>query len=405
MGLFSSIYTGLSGLVAFSKGLNVISNNVTNINTPGFRGSDILFRDLLYKQGIGVNTDTEGQEQIGQGVATRDTRLRTTPGDIQETRGQTDAAINGNGFFLLRDQSNTFLTRVGQFEFNDDGILVDSASGLSVVALNSGAAQGNIDIGDFRISPPTATTEILLENNLSTGSTDHTIDNVEVVDANGGRQVLEIRFINNASVLAGSWLVEVRDATGAVIDSGDEVRFQANGTPASAFNTVEFTLSPANTPASQITINLGDPGAFGAVTSFSSGSTSNTAVRSQDGVALGSVLNVAIAVNGEVVANYTNGETATIGQIALASVATDADLQPVRDALFTVADFSALEIGEGGSVGFGQILGGSIEASNVELSEEFTDLIIVQRGFQSSSQVLSVSNEMVEQLLEMDSRR
>ena len=402
MSVFGAIYTGLSGLISFSKGLNVISNNVTNLNTPGFRGSDLIFRDLLYQKGLTVGGRDGATQQIGKGVVTGATRVRTIQGDLQETRNETDAAISGSGFFVLRGDSDLALTRVGQFEFDEGGRLIDTATGRRVAGFDDSLNLVDIDISSFRTNPPSATANITFENNLSTGSTDHTIPNIAAFDATGRQRTLEIKFTNNGSVVPRSWLIEVRDETGTLIDSGQEIRFQSNGSPEVTFNFIDFILALDDGQLSTVRIDMGEPGQFSASTSFSTGATSNLAVRSQDGFGLGALVGLTIAADGQITADYTNAQIAEIGTLALATTRDAAQLRQLNEALFTVPSLELLDFGNPNSPGFGSILGGNIEVSNVELSEEFADLIIVQRGFQSSSQVVSAANEMIQQLLDIE---
>ncbi|HXF88972.1 MAG TPA: flagellar hook basal-body protein, partial [Xanthobacteraceae bacterium] len=118
--MFSSILSAFSGMLGFSKGLDVISNNVANLNTPGFKAAELQFRDLFYRYSP---LQGGGAEQVGQGVSAGNTRTRYRQGELRETGNPLDLAIDGNGFFVLRKDGETFFTRSGQFEFNGAGVL------------------------------------------------------------------------------------------------------------------------------------------------------------------------------------------------------------------------------------------------------------------------------------------
>ena len=204
--MFSSVFSALSGMLGFSKGLDVVSNNVANMNTPGFKAAELQFRDLFYSYG-------QGGENVGQGLDTGSTRTIHRQGELRETSSPTDLAIDGNGFFVLQKDGETFYTRSGQFTFDDQGRLVDSASGARVAAFN-GVGLTDISITGLRVQPPQATSEIRFADflNLNASSSEaasHEITNVSIVDATGATRTLTIRFTraNQASLIGDSPLL------------------------------------------------------------------------------------------------------------------------------------------------------------------------------------------------------
>ena len=215
---FESIYSGMSGLLAFSKGLDLISNNVANMNTPGYKGSDLLFRDFSYKFDL-ASQSSEGQNafQRGVGVSSGSTSTRFQQGELRNTGGQTDLAIDGNGFFILREDDKTFYTRAGQFTFNNDGVLVTQDTSASVMGIDESGRLSEISILGFRTNPAKATSEVGFAGNLSTGSTEHTINDVELFDSLGERHNVTVTFTNNGSQTPRSWLVEITDSNDEVL--------------------------------------------------------------------------------------------------------------------------------------------------------------------------------------------
>src|SRR6185369_10284312 len=138
--MFESIYIGLTGLSSFSRNLTVIGNNVSNMNSAGFKNSDLSFADLVYRN-VSSGTSAGGQgglSQFGSGVGVDSTRVLFTQGDLTQTGNPSDLAVQGNGFFVLRDGDKTFYTRDGGFEFNTDGVLVSRANGMHVAAFSDG---------------------------------------------------------------------------------------------------------------------------------------------------------------------------------------------------------------------------------------------------------------------------
>ena len=402
--MFSSIYTSMSGLVAYSRGLDVISNNVSNLNTAGFKLSTLTFEDLFYQQQFESGLGVDGQKsEFGAGVDTPGTRLSFAPGELRETASETDVAIDGNGFFVLLgegfDGRDTY-TRAGSFEFDDDGRLVDQ-NGRAVAALGGGGGLEEFRIGDQRVSPPSPTTRIELTDNLSLGSSQARIEGIEIVDSLAEVQEIDLLITNNGATTTGSWLVEVQDADGNPLASAGEVRFDPAGSPASGFNTVDFVFTPPNGAAPQtITIDFGEPGSFTQVTSFSGGTTSTVRFLSQDGRGNGSLVSTVFDEDGVLQLGYSNGATEAGPQLALAWFDDLQALTQLGEGRFQAGDAQEVRVGEANEDVFGRIAGSTIEISNVELTDQFTELIIIQRGFQASSQVVTTANEMLEQLIE-----
>ncbi len=399
--MLDSVYIGLSGMMTYSKGLDVISNNVANMNTPGHKRSDLLFRDLFYKQQHSAGGNgTSSNMQLGSGVTGDTTTTSFAQGEIKETGNDTDVAIDGNGFFILEQGDNTYYTRAGQFEFNKSGVLVASGTNATVMAYENGMLS-EISISGSRTNPAVATGEIAFSKNLSTGSTTHELPDVEVIDSLGTTHKLTFTFTNNNAITPRSWLIDIDDEMGNSIASGGEIRFQGDGSPETGFNTYSFTFSPTGANPSTINLDFGDPGSFTGATSFSGGTSSDLEVGSTDGVVAGALLSVGFNSGGVLQTTYSNGVTSDNSRLALAWFNNLQSLELLGKAQFEVKGDQAPIINVANEGVMGSIVSKSIELSNVDLTLEFTDLIIMQRGFQGSSQILTVSNEMIQQLLSM----
>ncbi len=395
--MFGSIYTGQSGMMTFSRGLDVISNNVANLNTPGYKGNDLLFQDLFYRYGLCADSGAYNpSSEIGNGVTGERTIMRESQGEISETGNDTDVAIDGNGLFILRDGEDTYYTRAGQFEIDAEGFLVERNSQARVAGFEAGELV-DINVSSLGNNRPQATTEIVLTNNLSSEATEHEIADVEVFDTLGGTHQLTIKFTNNSGV----WSISITDEEDNEIASGGEIRFQSDGSPEAGFNTYSFELAPEGVSPSEITLNFGDPGSFTGVTSFASGETSETAVESQDGYASGSLISLGFDRDGTLTAEYSNGKSDESTQLALAWFDDLQSLRQLGGGLFLAGEHLEPMIDLPMQGVMGEIVEKSLELSNVDLTLEFTDLIIMQRGFQGSSQILTTVNEMMQQLLDM----
>jgi flagellar hook protein FlgE len=401
MSIFGTIYNGTTGLLTYSKGLDVISNNVANLNTAGFKRNDLLFRDLFYQYQLnGQANQGASVYKDGNGVTDGGTTTSYAQGDIQQSGNDTDIAINGNGFFILRNADGVFYSRVGQFSFDENHYLVSLANDARVAGIDPSGNLTDISISALRTSPASATTEVSFVNNLSPGSTEHVINDIEVFDALGDQHQLTLRLTNNGSVIPRSWLAQVENENGDVVSTGHEIRFQGDGSPADGFNRFDFTFEPAEATPVSISFLFGEPGSFTGATSFSAGASSDLAVEHQNGYGFGSQTGISFNRDGVLEIEYSNGQSAEGGRLALAWINNLQTLRQIGNGLFSVDDAGRLQIYAANENGMGEIMAGSVEISNVELSQEFTDLVIIQRGYQVSSQVVNIANEMLQQLIE-----
>lgn len=404
--MLGSIFTGLSGLITYSSGLDVVSNNVANLNTPGFKGNDLLYRDLYYRfQWVATQGDQLANEQQGSGVGNNGTLTRFAQGDLQETGNDTDVAVDGNGFFIIRGDSGPEYTRAGQFVFDEDGVLVTADTDERVAGLGENGGLTDITLDGLRTIAPTPTSEVSFVDNLSTDDNQHVIDDLALIDTVGVPQSVTVTFTNNGQTEPRSWLIDVEDEDGVNIVAGAEIRFQANGSPAEDFNTIEFTYTPDDGEPFDVTFFFGNPGSFTNATSFSGGPNSTLIVEDQDGSPSGSLISVGFNRDGALNLEYSNGESVESTRLALAWFDDLQNLRQIEGARFLAQEGQNVRIGGGTEGVFGDVVEETIEISNIELTQEFTDLIVVQRGYQASSQVITVSNEMLEQLFQIGSAR
>lgn len=401
--MLDSIYVGLTGLIGYSKDLTIIGNNAANLNTPGFKSQQLLFTDLFYQSKLLDDNESNTRLDVGAGLETGATRRNFKPGEFRQTGGDQDVAIDGAGFFVLRRDGQTFLTRAGQFSFDDQGLLVSSAQNARVAALVGGNLR-DINISGLRTQAGKATSRIEFSGTLSTNdaaTAPHTVNSIPVFDSAGGSHTFAVKFTNNGSVTPSSWLVEVRDEKNNLVKSG-EIRFGADGTPASGFNSNDLDYAPG-VNASKITLFFGDPGSTTGARSVSAAASDLQFTR-QDGLAIGSLTKASFDIDGALALTYSNGQSAKGDRLAIATVNGEQSLEPREGNLFVAPDAEAIILGLGNTGPFGKIQAGRVEISNVDLAQEFSDLIITQRGYQASSQVISAANEMIQQLFEMKQR-
>lgn len=403
--MFGAIYTSLSGLASYSQGLEVISNNVANLNTPGFKLSDPLFRELVYEQQRAPGSGGQQLRPTGAGVGINSTSMSFRAGELRDTGNPLDAAIDGNGFFVLDLDGQQVYTRAGQFEFDPDGILVERVTGSKVLVSTETSAHGFFDLNSARVFAPRATTEVTLTGSLaraSGSSGTFELPNITVIDAAGQSSILKARLTRNANDVK-RWTVELLKADGTVIGSG-AIAFNDNGTPAEGSSSFTVSVDPDSGEPFDVVFNFGTPDSFTGVTAPLTNATSQLQVLKQNGLATGSLTKTEFDDRGNLKLTYSNGETKTVGTLVLAQFDSPDQLQVLGQSLFAANDRTQPILGTALTSGLGRIVGAKLELSNVELTAQFTDLIIMQRGYQASSQVTSIANEMIQQLLSLDRR-
>jgi flagellar basal-body rod protein FlgF len=385
--MLQAFYNGMSGLFSFSKGLDNVSNNVSNMNTPGYRGSDTFYRSVNGQNG----------QSFGAGIA--GTEVRIKPGENRQTGNNTNVAVNGSGYFVLRDaRGELSYTRAGQFQVDQDGHLVDTVTQLKVAGIDSAGNLRDINIKGQRTLPPKATTRIEMIGALArSGPTDstHQINSIQVFDATGASHTLSVKF-EPQTTPPNSWKVGVSDASGALLQSGT-IAFGPDGSPVAGSNTLNFTLT-ANGAAQSIQLDFGTPGSFNLASQVASGPSHTLGARVVDGSAIAGLSSYAFDEKGVLQFTYANGEKRTGSQLALADFADETALIAGANSQYRTPSTLRAEFGRAGEAQFGRIQGGYLELSNVDLAQEFGDILIIQRGYQASSRVMTVSNEMLEQL-------
>jgi flagellar hook protein FlgE len=408
--MFTSFSTALSALNATSTAIDVVGNNLANMNSTGFKASEMSFSDLV-TQSLGAGL---GTTQVGFGTAVPITLRNFAQGAIQTTGGVLDGAISGQGFYVVQDPTsgNTQYTRAGNFQTDANGNLV-TANGDSVQGWNSDAS-GNIDtnapvsnivIPVGALEKPIATTVISDNLNLNSAAT---ADNTStfstpltIYDSLGTSHVLTLSFVKTGP---NAWTytatlppADLSDPTTAQVATGN-LAFNTDGT----LDTVN-TISPAvltlpqfvdgATVGGTVTWSFTQTNGSGAFTQYDQPSASSS--HSQDGQAASGLVNVGLGDGGSILAQYSDGQQVKVGQVALASIRNPDSLVAVGSNNFQLSQASAApNIGVPGTGGRGTIQGGSTEASNVDIATEFTNLIVYQRGYEANGKVVSTANTL-----------
>jgi flagellar hook protein FlgE len=392
--MLDSIYVGMTGLLGYSRGLRVIANNTANINTPGFKGSSQQFSDLFYSGG-GTGKQSG---QLGYGLNAGNTSLSFKQGDLRQTGNDLDLAVDGQGLFTLKDgNGNVTYTRAGQFEINADGVLVAKGSDAKVMGLDANGSLTEISITDRHTGLGQATKTVKFSGNLdSAATTPLSVGAVRVLNALGGENILSLKLTNTNSTRAGSWQVDLMDGT-TVVGTG-QIVFN-NGTPDPAASKVTLNYTPPGLAAQPLVLDFSND-----VRSLASSNLTPLAFASQDGYGPGGLTKVTFDDTGTLQLTYSNGQTVKGAQLALGRFDSLDAVGATGDNQFEALDDRAWHTGRAGNDAFGSVKSGLIEISNVDLSQQFSDLVVMQRGYQASSQIISTANEMLQQLFAMKSK-
>lgn len=388
--MFGAIYVGLSGLNAYSQGLQQISNNISNLNTSGFKGSNVAFSNT-----VGASTDgglsfsgTSGNS-IG-GVELGELQRDYGQGDLRQTQRDLDLAIDGSGFLVLTRGDQTYYTRTGSFEVDKDGFIVLAGSDYRLATLDSSGRAVSLSIDSYRTNAPEKTTLIKFADNLSSTATAFALSDIKVYDAVGSQHSWSIAFTKDTSATAGpnDWLVKVTDENAAVIGE-QSLKFNL-GTVDPA--TSKLVFADAATGLS-VTLDFSEN-----VTSYSSGQVSTMRTSSVDGNALGTITSVAVNADGELEIRYSNQEKKSLGAIAVADFRDPQSLDQRTGGIYSDNGSAGRQLFSSESKKVGKVTSRRLEASNVDLAKQFGDMITIQRGYQASSQIISVANDMIQQL-------
>lgn len=392
--MLGSIYVGLSGMTAYTKGLQTVSNNVANLNTDGFKAKSVTFSDLFYGSGSGGLTfvDSSFHENGGSGVAVDVSQTDFGQGNLRQTGNDLDLSIQGNGFLTLLSNGRTYYTRTGSFAVDKNGFISRQGTDYHLAILDANGQLETVNVDAKRTSPPVATTKIVFAGNVSADGTTATIDNLNVFDSNGGKQVWTVTL--NKSTGAGvlnQWDVKVVDANGVTKGTGT-LKF-VGSVPDPANSTITITDSPTAANPLSVTLDFSQ-----GVTSFSGGTISTVRSSSVDGNGTGDLTTITIDQDGKLKLSYSNDKSDVLGPVAIADFRDPQALTEISGGVYQNDHNIQRRVLASNTEGAGTLVSKQLEASNVNLSSEFGALILIQRGFQACSQVVSVSNDMIQQL-------
>lgn len=461
--MMRSLYSGVSGMQNHQTKMDVIGNNVANVNTTGFKRGRVDFQDMISQQLSGAASPTAevggvNPKEVGLGVQIAAINTIFTQGNLQSTGVATDVAIQGNGFFLLKSGEESFYSRAGAFSLDREGTLVNPANGMRVQGWQAREMNGEMIV-------QTAATPTDLVIPVGSKDPAHATQNVNFACNLNKNTPEIVEGANEAEIARGTWATEFKvydsfgndhnlavtfqrvvgnpnqwQATVAVDPENADftqtrvglnttdgtgntflVNFDNTGTLQSVTDTAgnvtnpdgeiilqaSYTVPDANPDADgnpyrqTMNINLGTIGSQ-RNTVTQSAAQSSTKAFYQDGYTMGYLDNFKIDSSGIITGVYSNGTSRTLGQIALATFPNQSGLEKAGDNTYVQSNNSGLaNIGESGIAGKGSLLAGALEMSNVDLTEQFTDMITTQRGFQSNAKTIQTADTLLETVLSL----
>jgi flagellar hook protein FlgE len=406
--MLRSMFSGVSGLRSHQTMMDVIGNNIANVNTVGYKAGSVVFQDLLSQMTSGpgvpaLNVGGRNVAQVGLGVRIGGIVTSFTQGSAQLTGRSTDLSIQGDGFFVVQQQGETLYTRGGSLTFDGLGRLVTPSGGIlqgwvadGAGNVNTNAATGSFTLPLGQTTAPNATTSARVGGNLNADAAVGTrvAASITVYDQQGTPHDVTVTFTKAAG---DTWTAEGRVGNAVVMPPRSLAFDPGTGRPAAPVPALVLSGMPGQWGGGAITLDLA--GADG-LTQFT-GASSASAL-SQNGSAMGTLQSFTVGTDGVVNGVFSNGTSRAVGQIALATFTNPPGLEKVGGSLYRGTPNSGLaQVGVAGAVGRGTLSGGTLEMSNVDLAQEFTNLIVAQRGFQANSRVITSSDELLQDLVNL----
>ncbi|MGT2425903.1 flagellar hook protein FlgE [Amnibacterium kyonggiense] len=393
--MLRSLYSGISGLRAEQTMLDVTSNNIANVNTVGFKSSSVQFEDTLSQMvsAAGLSTTAKAgtnPNQVGLGVRVAAITNNLSEGSQTTTGNNLDAMISGDGYFVTTAGSQTMYTRDGSFHWDSlgrlstaDGSLVQGWNAVNGT-VSTGGQPSTLTLPTGTVAPANKTTSATFAGNLPSDATAGTTleRDITVYSADGTARQLTMNLTADATT-PGKWNYSLTDGTSTPAVTGS---LQTSGTG---------TVTGATTPSIDgIAVDMTGITGYANLTTLS--------IAKQDGNAAGTLLSVSMGGDGTLSGTFSNGATIAIARLAIGTFTNPEGLAKAGNSSLTeTLNSGTARLGTAGSDGYGSVIAGALEASNVDLSQEFTNLIVAQRGFQANARIITTSDSILQELMQL----
>ena len=406
--MMRSMFAGVSGLRSHQTMMDVVGHNIANVNTAGYKASQVTFQEALAQvvrgpSGSGADRGGINALQLGLGTKVASIDGVFTQGATQLTGRATDLAVQGEGFFMITQGSETLYTRAGAFSFDEVGNLV-APGGLRVMGwtadasgtINPDGPVGEITLPVAQVIEPKLTSTVDVGGNISSDAAvgDKHTTSVVIYDSLGNDLELVVQFEKTA---ANTWDVTASTDGNSLTAVPTTITFGTDGSLSSA-TTIDLSgFTPPGADPLDFDLILG-----GSAPLVQFGGDSTAEAFAQDGNAIGFLRTFAIGNDGSVTGQFSNGETQVLARIATAAFNNPAGLTRIGDSHFAQSVNSGEPlIGEPGTGNRGLLSAGALEMSNVDLALEFTELIRAQRGFQANSRVVTSADELLQEIVNL----
>ena len=391
--MLRSLYSGISGLRAEQTMLDVTGNNIANVNTVGFKSSSVQFEDTLSQtiSAAGLPTGAKGginPNQVGLGVRVGGIATSLVQGSQQTTGNNMDEMISGDGYFLTKSGGENLYTRNGSFHWDSQGRLSTADGGLvqgwsaANGVIQTGMQPSTISIAN-QVAPAKQTTSATLAGNLPSGAKvgDSFERDITVYTADGSEKTLAATFTATAP---NTWNYSIDDGTGTPV----------TGTLQTGGASVTATAGSTTPTIDGITVDLSKLSGYAGITSV--------AITGQNGNKAGTLLSTTMGADGTLTGTFSNGTTIPLAKLAVATFANPAGLERSGSSTLRQSiNSGAAQLTGAGEGKAGDIVAGALEMSNVDLSQEFTNLIVAQRGFQANARIITTSDEILQELTQL----
>lgn len=439
--MLRSLSSAVSGLRNQQTRMDVIGNNVSNVNTTAFKAGRVTFKEgfaQLVSSASRPDSSTGGVNpvQIGLGSQIGSVDTMFTQGNLETTGLNTDLAIQGNSFFVLKKGAESYYTRAGNFSVDANGTLTSADNGYAVQGRTAVGGKltdtvGNITIPESQTSPAKATGTVTLAGNIDASATAFDKGSASTLDALDATQRALPQNANSFKDMsitaydslgtkhelkmvmwktgANTWDwkfdgsgMDITSAGITEVGGTHPITFKSDGsvdTTVSGFVAPEIKFTP-NSGAADVDIKLDLGTGLNGLSQFSG--SANAVMRDQDGYTNGSLQSFAIDATGTVIGSFTNGTQQALGQLQLSDFNNPSGLSRNGDNMYQATGNSGDPVlnysGEGAT---STIASGALEMSNVDLAQEFTDMIVAQRGFQANGKVITTSDQMLQDLVQL----
>ncbi|WP_432524155.1 flagellar hook protein FlgE [Kineococcus sp. SYSU DK006] len=424
--MLRSMFSGVSGLRSHQTMMDVVGNNIANVNTAGFKSSGVVFADTLSQltKAAGAPTEVSGgtnPSQVGLGVRVQAITQNMTQGSAQATGKSTDLMLSGDGMFAIQQGDGTFYTRNGSFTLDADGSVVTNDGGYVMGwrpdangNINTNGTVDRLVIPSDSVMAAKVTSEADITGNLDNtlnadGTAREVTTSFKAYDEQGNLTTVYLKFTNQDgdTGTAGFQKGNTWTATWATSPTA------TTWLPAGSINFAGTAGPPAVADGAKATGTLAIPGTasptgqdiaidVSGLTGYVGTTGKSNVEGNGNGFPIGSLTSYSFGTDGVITGSYSNGYKQTLGQVAIATFNNSAGLRKEGNSLYSVSTNSGAPVfGIAGDAGRGTILAGSLEMSNVDLSAEFTNLILAQRGFQANSRIISTSDDILQELVNL----